>query len=304
MTNTDLHVALFPQTIFWGDKQRNFETVRRLCAALHPDTDLLILPETFSTGFPAGDKESIRPLGERNTGPTIDFVKEMAARYNVAIAGSFIADTGGSLYNRAFFIEPSGEETFADKKHLFTMAGEHKSFSHGYDRMAVRYRGWNIAMVVCYDIRFPVWCRNVDCGYDLLIAVANWPKVRVNAWNQLLIARAIENEAYVCGVDCSGTDANGFEYDGSSMAIDFKGKSIGVQGPAIELPAARPVPACDNYDLLHPATAEADADASAAAPMLNPPVVYANLSLEKLNAFRTKFPAWRDADPFRLADRD
>ncbi len=289
MNSTDLHIALFPQTIFWADKARNIETVRRACSTLHPDTDLLILPETFSTGFPAGDKESIRPLAERNTEATIDFIKEMSARHNIAIAGSFIADSGGSLYNRAFFIEPSGEETFADKKHLFTMAGEHKSFSHGYDRMRVRFRGWNIAMVVCYDIRFPVWCRNVGNEYDLLIAVANWPKVRVNAWNQLLIARAIENEAYVCGVDCSGKDLNGFEYDGSTMAIDFKGKQLGVEGPRIPLPADLPnnqteKALCDEYDLS----------------MLTPPVIYANLSLEKLQAFRNKFPAWKDADEFQF----
>lgn len=162
MTNNDLHVALFPQQIEWGNKSRNLQTLSEVADSLHPDTDLLIVPETFSTGFPSGDKESIRPLSERNTGETIDFIKAVAARNNIAIAGSFIADSGGSLYNRAFFIEPSGEETFADKRHLFTMAGEHNSFSYGHDRLAVRFRGWNIAMVVCYDIRFPVWCRNVQ----------------------------------------------------------------------------------------------------------------------------------------------
>ncbi len=269
MTNNDLHVALFPQQIEWGNKSRNLQTLSEVADSLHPDTDLLIVPETFSTGFPSGDKESIRPLSERNTGETIDFIKAVAARNNIAIAGSFIEDSGGSLYNRAFFIEPSGEETFADKRHLFTMAGEHNSFSYGHDRLAVRFRGWNIAMVVCYDIRFPVWCRNVQNEYDLLIAVANWPKVRVNAWNQLLIARAIENEAYVCGVDCSGTDNNGFEYDGSSMAVDFKGKDISVERDSQESdPGTR--------------------------------ILYANLSKEKLEAFRSKFPAWRDADAFKL----
>lgn len=267
MTNNDLHVALFPQQIHWGDKRQNLQTLSEVADAIHPDTDLLIVPETFSTGFPTGDKESIRPLAERNTGATIDFIKEVASRSNIAIAGSFIADSGGSLYNRAFFIEPSGEETFADKRHLFTMAGEHKSFSYGHDRLAVRFRGWDIAMAVCYDIRFPVWCRNRNNEYDLLIAVANWPKVRVNAWNQLLIARAIENEAYVCGVDCSGTDDKGFEYDGSSMALDFKGKDISIEASVT------------NGDHR---------------------ILYANLSKEKLEAFRTKFPAWKDADEFRL----
>ncbi len=273
MTSSDLHVALFPQTIIWGDKTANISSLEKAAESLHPDTDLLIIPETFSTGFPSGDKESIRPLAERNTGETIDAVKRIAAKFNIAIAGSFIADPGGSLYNRAFVIEPSGEETFADKRHLFTMAGEHKSFSHGYDRLSVRFRGWNIAMVVCYDIRFPVWCRNRANEYDLLIAVANWPKVRVNAWRQLLIARAIENEAYVCGVDCSGTDSNGYEYDGCSLALDFKGKEINVEGPSVEIPSS--------HDLM-------------------PPIIYANLSKDKLESFRQKFPAWKDADSFKL----
>ncbi len=274
MSNSDLHVALFPMNIVWEDKGVNIDTLKRVAEQLHSETDLLILPETFSTGFPAGDKEKIRPMAERNTEATIDYIKEIARYYNIAIAGSFIADSGGSLYNRAFFIEPSGDETFADKRHLFTMAGEHKTFSRGFDRMAVRYRGWNIAMVVCYDIRFPVWCRNVGNAYDLLIAVANWPKVRVDAWNKLLVARAIENEAYICGVNCSGVDTNGFEYDGSSMAIDFKGKRIDVEGPVV-CPVGKTPEEC-------------------------PPVLYASLSKEKLNAFRTKFPAWADADSFEF----
>ena len=265
MITKPLKVALFPQEIFWKDKASNIDTLIRLMPTIHPETDLLILPEMFSTGFVTGDKEEVRALAERNTGKTIDLIKELASQYGFAIAGSFIADTGGSLYNRAFFIEPNGDETFADKKHLFTMAKEDRVFSRGHDRLAVRYRGWNIAMIVCYDIRFPVWCRNKNNEYDLLIAVANWPKVRVDAWNQLLIARAIENEAYVCGVNCKGTDNNGFEYTGDSAVIDFKGKSINISNDDSE-------------------------------------VIYAVLDHEKLDAFRTKFPAWKDADSFQLTD--
>lgn len=266
MTNQDLNVALLPMNIVWGEKDLNLATLTEAIAKVHPLTDLLILPEMFSTGFMTSDKETIRPYAERNTGRTIDLLRQLAARYNMAIAGSFIADSGGSLYNRAFLIEPSGDETFADKRHLFTFAGEQKSFSQGYRRLAVRYRGWNIAMVVCYDIRFPVWCRNVDNEYDLLIAVANWPKVRIDAWNKLLPARAIENLSYLCAVNCSGTDDKGFEYDGSSHIYDFKGKEIGT--------TVTP----DN------------------------PVIYATLSREKLDSFRSKFAAWRDADSFRLLD--
>lgn len=265
MLPQNLNVALFPMPLVWEDKEKNIDLLKESLKTLHPATDLLILPETFSTGFITGDKEHVRSFAERNTGSTIDILKSLAKEYNVAIAGTFIADTGGSLYNRAFFLEPSGDETFADKRHLFTMAGEHKTFSYGKNRLSVRYRGWNIAMVVCYDIRFPVWCRNVGNEYDMLIAVANWPKVRINAWDNLLIARAIENEAYVCGVDCMGTDTNGFEYNGSSMAIDFKGNPIHNQ------PSGSPF-------------------------------LYASLSMEKLLKFREKFPAWKDSDNFTLAD--
>lgn len=255
---------MIPMDIKWEDKQSNLCFLEEKMALVHPETDLVILPETFSTGFPSGEeKEHVREMAERNTGATIDFLKALSGHYNMAISGSFIADTGGSLYNRAFFIEPSGDEYFGDKHHLFTMAGEDKVFSRGADRLKLRFRGWNIAMVICYDIRFPVWCRNVGNEYDLLIAVANWPSVRVDAWNKLIVARAIENLSYVCGVNCKGYDKKGFEYDGSSLAIDFKGKDITI---------------CTEKEGL----------------------LYASLSYDRLEAFREKFPAWSDADSFEL----
>lgn len=260
---SNLNVCLFPMNISWGDKAANFSLLEEVLPGIHPDTDLIILPEMFSTGFITSDKESVRELAERNSGYTVDFLKELSCRRNMAIAGSFIADTGGSLFNRAFVIEPCGDAVFADKRHLFTMAGEHKIFSRGDSRLKIRFRGWNISMVVCYDIRFPAWCRNVENDYDLLIAVANWPKPRVDAWNHLLKARAIENLAYVCGVNCTGTDSNGYEYDGSSLAFDFKGKDITMSSPTS-------------------------------------PLRYASLSYEKLEKFRQKFPAWNDADKFSI----
>lgn len=251
--------------IQWGNKACNFATLENAIKSVHPGTDLLILPEMFSTGFMVGEKEKVRELAERNSEKSIERLRILAERHNIAIAGSFIADTGGLLYNRAFFVEPFGEPVFADKRHLFSMAGENKVFSSGDSRLYIRYRGWNISMVICYDIRFPVWCRNVDNEYDLLLAVANWPKVRVNAWKQLLQARAIENLAYVCGVNCTGTDLNGYEYDGSSMAIDYKGKDITMSSPSS-------------------------------------PFKYASLSYKDLEAFRSKFSAWKDADVFTLKE--
>lgn len=265
LPSKDLKVALFPMPITWLNKATNIDTLIDIMPHLHPQTDLLILPETFSTGFPAGlDKEQVRAMAERNTGATINTVKELAYRYGVAICGSFVADSGGLLFNRAFLVEPNGDEYFADKRHLFTMAGENKVFHAGTDRLNIRFRGWDISMIVCYDVRFPVWCRSSkDNPYDLLIAVANWPQQRVDAWLQLLRARAIENEAYVCGVDCQGTDFGGNIYDGSSPVYDYKGKEISTKLP----------------------------DSS---------IIYANLDAAGLCRFRDKFPAWRDADDFSI----
>lgn len=262
---SNLKVCLFPMNIEWGDKQKNLDTLLRALDEIDPGTDLLVLPEMFSTGFITNDKEYVRSLAERNTGETVEMLQRISTERSIAIAGSFIADTGGSLFNRAFFIEPFGESEFADKRHLFSMANEHSVFSAGDSRLHIRYRGWNISMVVCYDIRFPVWCRNRENEYDLLLAVANWPVARIDAWNQLLKARAIENLAYVCGVNCTGTDPGGFEYDGSSLAFDFKGKDITVSTPGS-------------------------------------PFRYATLSGEKLERFREKFPAWQDADRFDIKD--
>lgn len=262
--NKDLHVCLIPIEITWGDKQANLDRLEQQLKAVHPDTDIVVLPETFTTGFPIDqDKEQVRAIAERNTGPTIDRIKELAHKYQVAIVGGFVADSGGSMYNRVFFIEPSGDEQFADKHHLFSIGGEDKVFSRGYDRMKVRFRGWNLAFVICYDIRFPVWCRNVMNEYDALIVIANWPDKRIDAWDKLLTARAIENQSYLCAVDCKGTDPKGYIYNGNASAIDFKGNDITVRKE-------------------------------------NPDLAYGCLSRQKLDDYRAKFPAWRDADTFKL----
>ena len=264
MQADNLNLCLFPMEIFWEDKEKNLQTLENIFPSIHPETDLVVLPETFSTGFPSDkEKDYVRDFAERNTGKTVDLLKELAKKYNVAIAGSFIADTGGSLYNRGFFIEPSGDEYFADKRHLFAPGGENKVFSQGSQRMKVRFRGWNISMIICYDLRFPVWCRNVGNEYDLLIAIANWPEVRVKVWDTLLVARAMENLSYVCGVNCCGVDKGGHNYNGSSMVIDPTGKNITVN-------------------------------------IGDERLLYASLSKTKLDNFRAKFAAWKDADRFEI----
>lgn len=260
-------IAMLPLDICWDLKNVNISALEASFSTLDSDTDLLVLPETFATGFPVDKtRKEIESLAETDDGLTMSAVRKLAAERDVAICGSFIAKDGDGLHNRAFFTYPDGHAVFADKRHLFSMAGENRVFEKGDSRLSVVYKGWNIAMIICYDIRFPVWCRNVDNGYDLLVVVANWPSVRIDAWNRLLPARAIENLAYVCGVDCAGTDSKGFSYDGSSEVYDYKGKPL----------------------------------ADCRGNQLDFPFIYAELSLEKLKAFRDKFPAWRDADGFVL----
>lgn len=266
MISKDLNVCLYPMAIEWDEIDKNLDTLESALATVHKDTDILILPETFSTGFPAGktSQEIKRMIGNKSA-LVIERIKKLSHKHNLAICGTIVfPDESDRLRNRAFFIEPTGDENYADKKHLFSMAGEEKIFTAGSNRMKVRFRGWNIAMVICYDIRFPIWCRNRENEYDLLIAVANWPDVRVSAWNTLLTARAIENLAYVCGVNCTGTDTQGFKYGGNSTsAIDFKGKDISIRQTGCE-------------------------------------ILYATLSRTKLDSFREKFPAWKDADDFSI----
>lgn len=262
MATNNLNLCLFPMELTWNDINVNLDNLEKALVDLHPHTDIVILPETFSTGYPSNfDKDQIKQLIAEKKDTVLERVKLLAKNYNVAITGSLIVESDEQLFNRVFFIEPTGDEYYSDKKHLFSMAGEDKIFTPGNRRMKVRFRGWNIALIVCYDIRFPVWCRNRDNEYDLLIAIANWPKARINAWNILLPARAIENAAYVAGVNCVGIDDQGYEYDRSAHIYDFKGKELGKQVGSF---------------------------------------IYASLAYDKLDRFRDKFPVWKDADKFRL----
>lgn len=264
MLSRNLKVTLIEEDIVWGDKAANLAQLQQRMQNMADDTDLVVLPEQFSTGFMTGDRDQALALAERNTGDTMRLLHNLAQQYRVAICGSFLASTAAQLYNRAFFIEPNGEETFYDKRHLFAFGGEDKVYNAGRSLAPiVRFRGFNIKLVVCYDLRFPVFCRNVGNNYDLLIVVANWPRSREYAWRQLLIARALENECYVIGTNRCGTDPSGVEYgQGSSVVIDFKGKVIGQR--------------------------------------MTSPVITAELNPALLAQFREKFPAWRDADEFRL----
>lgn len=220
-----LKVAAISLDIAWADPQENLSVVESIIEKLPSGIDVVVLPELFSTGFII-DPQVMNNVIEPNTGHTMSTIKNYAKRFNVAICGSFIAGNGYDCYNRGFFVEPSGEETFYDKAHLFSLSDESKIFKPGSQKYpVVRFRGWNIAFTVCYDLRFPVWCRNGCPSYDLMIIPSNWPESRRYAWEHLLIARAIENQAYYIGVDRSGTDDFG-SYGNMTMAADAMGTPI------------------------------------------------------------------------------
>ncbi|WP_455629061.1 amidohydrolase [Parabacteroides chinchillae] len=256
----NLRISMVQSHIIWEDRNENLEYYGELLRRVSGKTDIAVLPETFTTGF----SMEVEKLADTMDGETIRFVKNWSHKYGIAIVGSFIVKENGKYYNRAFFITPDGEEYYYDKRHLFRMAGEDKHFSAGDERVIVRYKDWNIRLLVCYDLRFPVWSRNVNNEYDLLIYVANWPEPRKKVWKVLLQARAIENMCYVCGVNRVGVDGKGFSYRGDSMVFDPRGKKMADAGKREEI-----MRTC-------------------------------TLLKNELNDFRAKFPAWKDADIFQL----
>jgi predicted amidohydrolase len=264
MDNSTLKLSVIQSHIIWEDRSENLGYYGELLRRIEGKTHLAVLPEMFTTGFSmrTGD------LAETNKGETVASVKKWASAYDMAITGSFIASDNGKYYNRAFFITPEGEAYFYDKRHLFTMAGEDKFFESGNKRIIVNYRGWKICPLVCYDLRFPVWSRNIEHEYDLLIYVANWPEARKRVWKSLLQARAIENMAYVCGVNRVGTDGRGFTYIGESLVYTPKGKKLINAGTKEEVTRT------------------------------------CKLKKGNLEAFRTKFPVWKDADRFQITTSD
>lgn len=261
--NQTLCTVALPLDIAWARPQANLDAVADAMSRMPRGVDLVVLPELFSTGY-INDPKLLDSIAETNTGSTMNFIHALAKRYNCAIAGTFLARTAHRVYNRAFFIEPSGDETFYDKRHLFSLSSENKTFAPGQRRIPIiRFRGWNIAMIVCYDLRFPVWCRNRRYAYDALLVPANWPMAREYAWKHLLIARAIENQAYVVGANRGGRDDYG-EYEGMSDIYDAMGKPVGEQLAGV------------------------------------PGAVIATMHREIIDQWRTRFPAAADADDFDI----
>lgn len=248
-----MRVSIIQQDIVWEDVAEN---LRKADAAIDsdPGADLYVLPEMFSTGFcthPAG-------VAGQNGGQTLEWMKEKAAQTDSAIAGSVAVVEDGRYFNRFYFVTPDGSVAWYDKKHLFTYGGEHERFTPGDRRVVVEFCGVRIMLLVCYDLRFPIWSRNHG-DYDMILYVASWPTPRVQAWKSLLVARAIENQCYVAGVNRVGTDpSNG--YSGGSMVIDPYGKIV--------------------------ASCEDGKECSASA----------EIDIPALEAFRKKFPVLNDSD--------
>jgi Predicted amidohydrolase len=264
----DLRISLVQGDTRWHDPAANREYYGALVAPLAGATDLVVLPETFTSGF---SNEAI-DRAEGMDGPTVAWIREQAARLGAAVTGSVQLRTEEGVFNRLLWATPDGALAHYDKRHLFRYAGEHRRYAPGRQRLTVEWKGWRINPQVCYDLRFPVFCRNRygverpdGMDFDLQVFVANWPAPRAHAWKTLARARAIENLCYVAAVNRVGRDGNGLEYSGDSAVIDFLGQ----------------------------AQVEAHGREQ---------VLTTTLSAAALAAHREHFPAMLDADPFELRD--
>jgi len=224
-----MKISVIQPDIVWENKARNFQNLNKFLLPLFGNTDLVILPEMFNTGF------SMKPaeLSEYPEEETFIWMKSMAEKGNLGICGSYIVRDGMHFFNRWVFVSKDQETCYYDKRHLFSMGGEDKIFSPGKTRLSFIFKGFRINPYICYDLRFPVWSRSRgEC--DLIIFSANWPFVRKNVWNTLLKARAIENQCYVAGSNRTGTDGEGIKYSGESMIVNPKGELLAVAASDVE----------------------------------------------------------------------
>lgn len=218
---SDLCIALIQADLVWENSRKNLVRLDQLLEKQQPACDLLVLPEMFSTGF------SMRPelFATTESGPEVNWMQQQAAKWDCQVAGSLMMQTAVGFVNRLLVVASEGIVARYDKKHLFSMAGENELYQSGNHRVIHELKGWRINLQICYDLRFPVWARNQG-DYDLLLYVANWPSRRVYAWKQLLVARAIENQCYVAGVNRVGIDGNGIPHNGGSRLIDPMGEVL------------------------------------------------------------------------------
>ena len=247
-------------SLHWEDKEANLQMLEEKIFSISQPTEIVVLPEMFSTGF------SMQPerLAETMDGETVEWMQRIAAKKKIILTGSVIIEEDRNFYNRLVWVLPTGQIGYYDKRHLFAYGDEDQHYTAGKKRLIASVKGWKINLMVCYDLRFPVWSRQQgDFEYDVLIYVANWPERRVHAWTTLLRARAIENQSYVIGVNRTGDDGNKIPYTGESMAVDPMG------------------------EILYHKNDEED-------------VFTVTLDKSHLEKTREKFPFWKDADRFKI----
>ena len=261
--NPDLRVALVQTDLHWQDKTANLALLEEKIWSLKNTCDLIVLPEMFATGFSMDSATLAEPMNLQ----VHKWMKQLAAQTGSVITGTVIISEGGNYYNRLLWVEPVGTTQHYDKRHLFRMANEDASFASGTELPIFSLKGWKICPQICYDLRFPVWARNHwnsgNAAYDLLFYVASWPTARISAWDTLLAARAIENLSYCLGVNRVGIDGNQIAYTGHSAAYDFKGETL------VNL---------EEQEQIQVIT----------------------LNYTALEEYRSKFPAWKDADNFTI----
>ena len=273
MIMSDLKITYIQSPLHWENAEANLDLFNEHLGKIEGETDLIVFPEMFNTGFTMNVKEA----SETMQGETIKWMAEKAKSMNSVVTGSLIIEEEGKYYNRLIWMRPNGRHEQYDKRHLFRMADEHKDFDYGSERLIVELNGWRICPLICYDLRFPVWSRNVDFTkehknvemgnepvYDCLLYIANWPEARNSAWKSLLPARAIENQAYVLGLNRIGKDGKDISYSGDSIAFDPYGRAINEAKPHEEM------------------------------------VETITLSKQLLADFRKKFPVAMDGDQFKI----
>ena len=218
-----LNLTLIQTELFWENKEVNIHHFTELIDDIKEQTDVIILPEMFATGF----SMKAQQLAETMDGAVVEWMKQIAHKKQSAICGSIIIEENSNYYNRFIWVEPDRKLQWYDKRHLFRMADEHEFYTRGNEKIIIEYKGFKIFPIVCYDLRFPVWLRRTKkIDYDLLIVVANWPERRVAHWKTLIQARAIENQSYVAAINRVGTDGNGFIYSGESSLVNPKGEIL------------------------------------------------------------------------------
>lgn len=259
---SQLRFTLIQTALHWENKPANLAMLSEKINAIDTATEIVILPEMFSTGFSMKPEE----LAETMDGPTVNWMREIAMQKRIILTGSVIITEEGKYYNRLIWMLPNGQYGYYDKRHCFAFAGEDKHYTPGNKRLIASVKGFRINLQICYDLRFPVWARQQQEGepeYDVLVYVANWPERRNTAWKTLLTARAIENQCYTIGVNRVGNDGNNIYHSGDSMVVNPLGEVL--------------------YHKAH------DEDIFTIA-----------LNMDELKDIRSKFPFLRDADDFAI----